>query len=132
MNHLLNTNKKTLLYSIMSWLIPFTTSIFLYNPETKQFLPSFEIFKIIMLMILNITTYIFYKKLKKDSPETFNISIPNTFTLTNILLDLLVLIILLKMDITLWIWSVLPIYLISFYILNGILFNQIKFKASKK
>lgn len=118
MINMLDTRKKTLIYALFSWLIPFLLSFFLYNPETKQYLPSFLIFKIIMFVILVVITIIFYNFIRKDSEKLFSLSVPNTFSLINCVLDIIFLIILFRMDFVFWSLSVLPIYLFTFYILS--------------
>lgn len=113
MKEIIHTNKKVIGFSLLAWVVPFAVSMFMVDPVTKEYLPNFTVFKVVMFLILAAVTYGLYALLKKDLALT--IAIPNTFLLVNILLDAVVLILAFQIPIFVWVTTVLPMYLIVFY-----------------
>ncbi len=113
MNNLISINKKVIGFSLLTWIVPFALCMFMVDPVTKEYLPNFAIFKVVMFLALAIVTSILYTSLKKG--QLLTIAIPNTFLLANIILDISVLVIALQITVTVWSTRVLPIYLIVFY-----------------
>ena len=113
MNEIISTNKKVIGFSLLTWVVPFAVSIFMVDPVTKEYLPNFTVFKVVMFLILAVVTYGLYVLLKKD--QLLTITTTNTFLLVNILLDMVVLVLIFKIPILVWVTTVLPVYLIMFY-----------------
>lgn len=106
-------NREVIIASFIIWFIPFFVSMFLVNPDTKEYYPSFYSFKIIMFLLAFIISYYFYSKFSKNN--IFSIKIPNTILLINSILDILILIILFNMNISEWLFQIFPLYVLAFY-----------------
>ncbi len=113
MKSLIDTRKKVLTGAFISWLLPLFVSFFLVNPQTKQYLINFWLFKILMASLLAGVVYYFFSKLKKS--HQLKIQTAHTFFLFNFLADLIVLIGLFKMDLYSWISTIVTIYLLVIY-----------------
>jgi hypothetical protein len=105
---------KTYFFGCITWIIPMFASFFLYNPQTREFLPNFFGFKIIMFVLLTAVTTAVMKKLLAKKQEKRFIS-ANTFLFVNIVLDAIVLIGLFNTEFTLWCATILPVYVVVFY-----------------
>jgi hypothetical protein len=95
------------------WLIPFLVSIFMYSPETKTFLPSLLIFKVVMSIVLISVTFVSYKLLKNNALLSFRV--PTYFLIINLLLDISILVLLFQTPFFAWLATTLPVYFIVFY-----------------
>jgi hypothetical protein len=113
MEKVISVNKNVIGFSILAWLVPFVVSLFMVDPVTKEYLPNFTIFKIVMFLILAVVTYASYTSLKKK--QLLTITAANTFLLVNVLFDLVVLVLAFQIPIFVWATTVLPMYLIVFY-----------------
>ena len=107
----------TLILAVVTWLVPFVVSGFMYDPETKEFLPNFVVFKAVMIAILIAVTVPAYILLTPSSHGRFRFSTATTFLVINIAIDFAVLITILKVPFLAWLVSVLPIYILVFYLL---------------
>ena len=113
MKSLVDSRKKVLIGSFISWLLPLFVSFFLVNPETKEYLINFWLFKILMASLLGVVVFYLFSNLKKT--HQLKIQTAHTFFLFNFLADLVVLIGLFKMDLYSWISTIVTIYLLVIY-----------------
>lgn len=107
----------TLILALVTWLVPFFVSGFMYDPATKEFLPNFVVFKAVMIAVLIAVTVPAYIWLTPSSQGRSRFSTATTFLAINIAIDFIVLITILKVPFLAWLVSVLPIYILVFYLL---------------
>ncbi len=104
-----NVFSKILLCGFLAWLIPFFASFFLNNEGANYFG-----FKVIMFFILGLITLITYLYLRVQTNANWIIT-SLMFVLISSMFDVVFIInILKKLDITSWVLTVLPVYLIIF------------------
>jgi hypothetical protein len=121
--NILDFKPSSLLLAVVTWLVPFVVSCLMYDPDTKNFLPNFAVFKIVMVTTLIAVTVPIYIWLK-PSHGCSRFSIATTFLVVNIVLDIVVLMLVLKVPFLVWLLSILPIYLLVFYSLARIISFQ--------
>jgi uncharacterized membrane protein YdbT with pleckstrin-like domain len=121
--NILDFRPSSLLRAVVTWLVPFVVSGLMYDPDTKGFLPNFAVFKIVMVTTLIAVTVPIYIWLK-PSHRCSRSSIASTFLVVNIVLDIVVLVMVLKVPFLVWLLSILPIYLLVFYSLARLISIQ--------
>lgn len=108
--------------AFISWIVPLFISFFLINPTTKEYLPNFWSFKVIMLVVLGSLTYFLYKRL--NSKDSGKVQIASTFIIVNSVLDLIVLVGFFGISILTWATTIWPIYVIVFIGLAQYIFGS--------
>jgi hypothetical protein len=107
-------NTKVYIFSLVTWLVPFVVSLFLVNPQTKEYYPNYIGFKLIMFVILSSITYLLMKKILAKKHES-KWKVANTFLLVNIIVDLALLVGLFGVTFVSWLTTILPVYIVVFY-----------------
>jgi hypothetical protein len=117
---ILDVRPSALMLAVVTWLVPFVVSCFMYDPDTKGFLPNFAVFKIVMVTTLIAVTVPIYILLK-PSHGCSRFSMATTFLVVNIVLDFVVLMLALQVPFLVWFVSILPIYFLVFYSLARVI-----------
>ena len=100
--------------AFVSWVIPLAVSFLLFNPNTREYLPNYPVFKIIMAIVLFVVTYWLFMRLHTEMKES-KWKVSAVFLVTNIVLDLIVLVGVLAMSLSTWVLTVLPFYVVAFF-----------------
>jgi hypothetical protein len=116
---------KLYFFAFLTWVIPIFVSFFLIDPNTKEYLPNFIGFKLIMFVLLSAVTYMLMKRIFAKSALGKWLT-ASLFLVVNIVLDLVVLISLLKIEFMSWLLTILPIYVIVFYGMEYLLHKTVK------
>lgn len=119
MKSYLDLDRKTFFWACCSWVLPLFVSFFLINPETKEYIINFWVFKLLMITILSFITYIGYKKI--STKNDLKLTTAHTFFLVNVLGDVLVLLFFLKFPITVWLTTIVSMYIVVIYGLYSVL-----------
>lgn len=99
--------------AIAAWIVPMFVIFFMIDPVTMEYLPNETVFKITMILLSAIVTFLFFRKIK--SRGILQAQVPHTFLLVNVVLDILILMGALGMPFTEWVTIVFPMYLVVFY-----------------
>jgi hypothetical protein len=102
------------LKAFLTWLIPFVIAIPFFD-QSGQLKINFWVFKLIMLVVLSLATYIVMRGHKYHG----NWSKPFGYLLAlNAILDSIVLMGLLKIPFSSWLLAILPVYILVFGAIN--------------
>lgn len=105
---------KLWLSAFLAWLVPLVISFFLFNPQTREYIPNFLSFKVIMAVVLLAITWFLYMRLRNEMKSSkWQVSI--VFLLVSVVFDLIVLVWLLAMPFATWLLTVLPLYIVIFF-----------------
>lgn len=113
MKKIFNFNSIILGGAVTAWVVPMFVSFFMIDPVTMEYLPNEIVFKITMILLSAIVTFLFFRKIKNKG--ILQVQVPHTFLFVNIVLDVLILIGALGMSVAEWSTTVLPMYIIVFY-----------------
>jgi ABC-type iron transport system FetAB permease component len=112
------------LKSLIIWIIPFLVSFGFYD-KTGQLVGDYWVFKITMIAVLFLTTYFTFKNYYKESK--LNWLRTSSFVIgVQVFIDFLVLVLIFKMEIWFYTYSVIPIYVGCITITNYFIFSNTK------
>jgi hypothetical protein len=100
--------------AVAIWLIPFLVSIPMFN-SNKELIINFFLFKAIMVIILAVVTWFSYNRLSGGNFFFQNnnaLKVSGILVLTQVVLDLIILVGLFGTKIDMWAMTILPVYLI--------------------
>ncbi len=106
---------KTLLKSVLTWLVPLIVSFAFYDAK-GNLTGNFWIFKLTMLVVISLTIYFSFRGYYKTHSAWLTTA--GIIIAVNVLLDAIVLIGMIKMPVINWITQVLPVYLVLVPVVN--------------
>jgi hypothetical protein len=104
---------KYILGGLATWLIPFVVSFFYYDIGTGGYKPNIIVFKLIMTSVLVVVTLCVFFYIRLVTSVNWLVT-SAFFIIINCLLDTIVLLGLFKSSSTMWVLTVLPVYLLIF------------------
>jgi hypothetical protein len=105
---------KTLSAAFVTWLVPLLLSFGLYTPETKIYFPNYTGFKLIMAAVVAIVAFATMRWLARK--QALSDKTPPLYIGVNSALDLILLVMTLAMPFAFWVTTILPIYVLVFYV----------------